>query len=96
MLILYLCLSAKQLAKGYPLRKKASCLYQYYNDYARLGTDITISIPFLIEIRCVIDYITSKTSLDFYQFISLFHYHYRFYGSYIGNRYYTFKKLGAA
>jgi len=48
--------------------KKPSSVLQYYNDLAKLGADIYISIPFAVEIRCLLDFTMSKTSLDMFQY----------------------------
>ena len=66
LLLLYLWFSAYQIKKGFPLYRKPSTLFIYYNPIAKLGTIIVLQIPFLIEIRCLIDYMSSKTSLDYF------------------------------
>jgi len=52
-------------------------------------------IPFVIEIRCLLDFTFSKTSLDVFQFWQLFYYHFELYIGWTGNRFYTIKTLGS-
>lgn len=53
------------------------------------------AIPFVIEIRCLLDFTFSKTSLDVFQFWQLFYYHFELYIGWTGNRWYTIKTLGS-
>lgn len=47
------------------MKRKASLLLESYHWAARLGMDIVTSIPFFVEIRCLVDYMSSKTTLDY-------------------------------
>ena len=47
------------------MKRKASLLLESYWWLPRLWTDIVTSIPFFAEIRCLINYMSSKTSLDY-------------------------------
>jgi len=73
---LYLLLSALQIKWGFPIFKKPSSVMQYNNTYENpiplIGLNIYIAIPFLIELRCLLDFTFSKTSLDIFQFWQLF------------------------
>lgn len=51
-------------------------------------------LPFIVEIRCLLDWVFSKTSLDIFQFWQLFNYHVEMFLSWTGNKYYTIKALG--
>jgi len=64
--ILYLVLSGKQLAYGFPILKRPSSVLQYYNDLGIVLVNVYMTIPFLVEIRCLLDFIFSKTSLDIF------------------------------
>lgn len=64
LIVLYLCVSSLQLAYGFPIMKKASSVLQYYGDLPNTGSLIFCAIPFIVEIRCVLDFTMSKTSLD--------------------------------
>jgi hypothetical protein len=54
-----------------------------------------VAVPFSIEVRCLLDFTLSKTSLDVFQFYQLFNYHYQLYASKIGNTWYAIKPLGS-
>mmetsp|Transcript_21579 Transcript_21579/g.33230 ORF Transcript_21579/g.33230 Transcript_21579/m.33230 type:complete len:306 (-) Transcript_21579:1125-2042(-) len=94
-ILFYLILSSLQLAYGFPIMKKPSSVLQYYTDIAKAGSDLYISIPFAVELRCLLDFTMSKTSLDIFQFYQLYNYHYEIYAAKIGNRYYYERPLGA-
>lgn len=56
--------------------------------------NIYMAIPFLIELRCLLDFTFSKTSLDIFQFWQLFQYHTDFYMAKNNNVYYDEKEQG--
>jgi len=68
MFLIFLILSAKQLSYGFPMFKKPSSVMQHYSgpwaDINKLGVDIYVVAPFTIEIRCLLDFTFSETSLD--------------------------------
>lgn len=67
LLCVYLTLSALQLSYGFPTMKKPSSVLQYDDDLAKLGADIYATmIPFAVELRCLIDFTFTKTSLDMF------------------------------
>lgn len=68
LLVLYLMVSAYQISLGFPLLKRASSVMQYYNDLGNVLGQIYINLPFIAEIRCLLDFTFSKTSLDIFQF----------------------------
>jgi len=39
---------------------------QYYNDIGMIIAQVYILLPFIVEIRCLLDWIFSKTSLDIF------------------------------
>lgn len=67
--LIYLVISAAQIRKGFPIVKKPSSVMQYYGDLPNAGAQAFVGIPFLVEIRCVLDFTMSKTSLDIFQFL---------------------------
>lgn len=67
-LVFYLIASANQIALGFPIMKKASSTMQYYNDLGLVIAQVYYNIPFMAEIRCLLDFTFSKTSLDIFQF----------------------------
>jgi len=93
--MLYLVVSALQISYGFPILKKASSVLQYYNDFGMVIAQVYNAIPFVIEIRCLLDFTFSKTSLDVFQFWQLFYYHFEMFLGWTGNRYYTIKVLGS-
>lgn len=56
--------------------------------------NVYMAIPFLIELRCLLDFTFSKTSLDIFQFWQLFQYHTDFYMAKNNNVYYDEKEQG--
>jgi hypothetical protein len=52
------------------------------------------SLPFAVEVRCLLDFTFSKTSLDIFQFWQTFVYHVELYVSKNGNVSYTRRILG--
>lgn len=66
--MLYLIVSGLQISYGFPILKKASSVLQYYNDLGMIIAQVYNAIPFVIEIRCLLDFTFSKTSLDVFQF----------------------------
>jgi hypothetical protein len=46
--------------------KKPSSVLQYYNEYANLGAIIYQALPFVAELRAILDFTMSKTSLDLF------------------------------
>ena len=65
-LCMYMCLSAIQLSYGFPIMRKPSSVLNYDNDLAKIGSDVFAMIPFLVELRCLIDFTFHKTSLDMF------------------------------
>lgn len=94
MMVVYLIVSSFQIAYGFPIKKKPSSVLQYYNDGGQIIAQVYMLLPFIVEIRCLLDWVFSKTSLDIFQFWQLFNYHVELFLSWTGNRYYTIKALG--
>lgn len=92
----YLLLSALQIRYGFPIHKKPSSILQYDdNPIALIGAQVFQAIPFAVEIRCLLDFTFSKTSLDIFQFWQLWQYHFDLYAAKNGNISYTKKVLGS-
>jgi hypothetical protein len=65
----YLYLSALQIRVGFPILKKPSSVMQYNESVvAYIGAQIYYNAPFVTELRCLLDFTFSKTSLDIFQF----------------------------
>lgn len=97
MQVLYLVVSSYQISLGFPLLKKASSVMQYYEWFPEIGAiigNVYLQLPFIAELRCLLDFTFSKTSLDIFQFFQLFNYHMEMYLYWIGNRWYVIKDLG--
>jgi hypothetical protein len=95
LLCLYMMLSALQLSYGFPIMRKPSSVLHYDHDVAKLAADVYYMVPFLVELRCLIDFTFHETSLDMFQTMALFSYHYEIYASRIGNMWYGPKILGS-
>lgn len=54
-----------------------------------------MAVPFVTELRCLLDFTFSKTSLDIFQFWQLFQYHIEMFVNKNGNWSYTYKILGS-
>jgi hypothetical protein len=74
--------------------RRPSSVLNYTHDLAKIASDVYSMVPFLIELRCLIDFTFHKTSLDMFQTMALFFYHYEIYASRIGNMWYVPKILG--
>lgn len=66
LMCVYYTLSALQLSYGFPTLKKPSSVLQYNDDIAKIASDMYNLIPFAIELRCLIDFTFTKTSLDMF------------------------------
>lgn len=95
LMVAYLIVSSFQIAYGFPIKKKPSSVLQYYNDLGNLSAQIYMQLPFIVEIRCLLDWVFSKTALDIFQFWQLWNYHCELFLSWTGNKYYTEKTLGS-
>lgn len=92
---IYLFLSALQLRYGFPIMKKASSVLQYNdNPLALIGANVYSGLPFIVEIRSLLDFTFSKTSLDIFQFWQLWQYHYEMFCAKNGNISYTRRIVG--
>jgi hypothetical protein len=72
---LYLVFSSLQISYGFSIMKKPSSVFQYYNTWGSLGCDIYCAVPLLMELRVIIDFAMSRTSLDMFQCLQLFYMH---------------------
>lgn len=67
LICIVLGLSALQMRYGFTIMKKASSVLQYHNNpLALIGAQVYMAIPFATEIRCLLDFTFSKTSLDIF------------------------------
>jgi hypothetical protein len=95
-LCVYFMLSALQIRYGFPIMKKPSSVLQFHDDIlALVGAQIFSALPFIVEIRCLLDFTFSKTALDIFQFWQLWQYHFEMYCAKNGNVSYTTKVLGS-
>lgn len=63
----YLLLSSLQIKYGFAIHKKPSSVLQYIDsDLGMIGSQIYSGIPFLVEIRALLDFTFSKTALDIF------------------------------
>jgi hypothetical protein len=75
--------------------KKPSSILQYNDNQLAFGAaNMFYSPPFAVEVRCLLDFTFSKTSLDIFQFWQTFVYHCELYVSKNGNVTYTRRILG--
>lgn len=94
-LCIYFLFSSLQLRYGFPIMKKSSSVLQYHgNIVAVICASIYWSLPFIIEIRCLLDFTMSKTSLDMFQYWQLFQYNFDMFVNCNGNLSYTYKVIG--
>lgn len=92
--VFYLIASSFQIAYGFPTIKKASSTLQYPNDLGVLLSNVYYAVPMVVEIRCLLDWIFSKTALDIFQFWQLYNYHFELFQGWAGNKWYTIKPMG--
>lgn len=96
----YFAFSALQLRYGLPIWKKASSIVQYMDydswsgQFGYLGAQVYMAIPFGAELRCLFDFVLTKTSLDIFQFWQLFSYQVEMYLAHFGNQSYVVKVMG--
>lgn len=96
----YFALSAMQLRYGLPTYKKPSSMMQAMDSesYEALGcmisSQIFMLIPFAAELRCLLDFSFTRTSLDIFQFWQLFMYHMEIFLAHYGNQSYVDKIMG--
>ena len=63
----YLLLSALQIRYGFPIMKKPSSVLQYNDSPLFLIlANVYSGIPFMVELRALLDFTFSKTSLDIF------------------------------
>lgn len=80
---------------GFPTFKIASSVLNSYEWYFGIRAQIYMMIPFAAELRCLLDFAFSKTSLDIFQYWQLFNYHIEMYIAKCGNSSYVEKVFGA-
>ena len=67
----YFCLSAYQIKVGLPEIRKGSFLIDTYNVWGSSIYRVYLAIPFIFELRSIIDWTFTKTALDVFQWIKL-------------------------
>jgi hypothetical protein len=68
----YLFLSSLQIRYGFPIYKKPSSVLQYNDSPGSLIlANIFSGLPFMVELRALLDFTFSKTALDIFQFWQL-------------------------
>lgn len=66
-LCFYLYYSTIQIRHGLPTYKIPSSVLRVNDDFRyTLGCQIYMAVPFAVEIRCLIDFVFTKTSLDIF------------------------------
>lgn len=64
---LYLFFSALQIRYGFSIHKKPSSVLQFVdNPLGQIGSQVYSALPFMVEIRALLDFTFSKTSLDIF------------------------------
>jgi hypothetical protein len=91
---LYLWISARQISNGFPIYRTASSLMQNEDELAGPLLGIVGAIPFFLELRLSVDWVSSKTALDVNQFAQAFNFHMELFSAMVGNSYYSTKRLG--
>jgi len=88
-LCIYLFLSAMQIKFGLPIMKMPSSVLQYNDNlFAYSMANVYQALPFIVEIRCLIDFSFANTSLDIFQFWELYQANFDMYNGKNGNIYY--------
>jgi hypothetical protein len=92
---LYLLLSALQIRHGFPIFKKTSSVLQYNdNPLFLILANVYSGLPFMVELRALLDFTFSKTSLDIFQFWQLWQYNYELFCAKNSNISYTRRIIG--
>jgi len=93
--LIYFSISANQLRYGLPIQKYASSVCSIESDEGAPICAVYMAIPFIAELRCLLDFIFSKTALDPFQYWQCFSYHTELYQAKWNNKYYVEdKRLG--
>lgn len=74
--------------------RRASTLFTSQRDEVGLLLLAFRNIPYLTEIRCLLDWMMSKTSLDLFQSFQVFYYHDEIFTGFPSNNWYIDKTLG--
>ena len=67
---LSLALNSWQLQKGYPKCTSGNLLLRHYNTLSWLGVTIYTAIPFLYELRCLLDWTCTATTLTLFDWLT--------------------------
>jgi hypothetical protein len=92
----YFYFNSCQIKHGFPLEVIARSTLYYETLFPGLLLQLAYTgIPFILEVRCSLDYMFAETSLDWFQFLQLFQYHSDFFLACDGTQGYSKKPLGA-
>jgi len=91
---IYFMYSAVQIRHGYPDWKNPSSLTANDNFLSLNLNLIFYNLPFLVELKTVLDWCFTKTSLDIFQWLELSEINVAMYNAYNGNKSYYERKLG--
>lgn len=92
----YFALSAYQIKAGLPEIRKGSFLVDQYNVYSSSIYRAYLAIPFIFELRSIIDWTFTKTALSVFQWIKLAQVQADMYVAKCVNKDYMRHKLGKA
>jgi Piezo non-specific cation channel, R-Ras-binding domain len=90
----YFQLSALQIRHGYPDWKNPSSLTAKLDILHYIGNMIFYNLPFLLELKTVLDWCFTKTALDVNQWLELCEINHAMYNAKSGNPDYYNKKIG--
>ena len=91
---IYFAVSAYQMRIGLPEVRKGSFLVNNFNPAASIIYRGYLAIPFVFELRSIIDWTFTTTALDVFQWIKLAQIQANLYVAKCVNRYYFDKKIG--
>ena len=95
--LIYLIISAAQLKLGTPsIRKGPFFLTQFHSLWSKWLLQVYLSIPFLFELRTLIDWTLTSTALDFWQWLKFEDCYYRLYIAKVNMSYYLDHAVGEA
>lgn len=62
--------------------------------FGYIGAQVYMALPFAAELRCLFDFVFTKTALDVFQYWQLFNYQMEMYLAHFGNQSYVVKTMG--
>ena len=91
---LYFMFSALQIRQGYPDWKEPSSLTSKVDAFHMNGNLIFYSLPFMLELKTILDWCFTKTSLDIFQWLELAEINHAMFNAKNSNPPYYARKLG--